>query len=150
MRTEAAVAATLAAGACAIAAVVLARRRALQALQVRLPKLTWLEIDLAVVREHAGARDPWTRHIPENVTFHSVTRTAEETSTVLDARCAPLESEMCRVEKGWVAFRLEGPLDFALVGVLARIGEVLASKQISIFAIVCADACPCLATHGVL
>ena len=38
-------------------------------------------------------------------------------------------------EDGWRAFRIVGELDFSLVGVLARITNVLAEKQIGIFAI---------------
>ncbi|MCR4707711.1 MAG: ACT domain-containing protein [Clostridiales bacterium] len=38
-------------------------------------------------------------------------------------------------EDGWRAFRIQGMLDFSLVGILARIAKVLASNQIGIFAI---------------
>ena len=39
-------------------------------------------------------------------------------------------------DDGWRAFRVEeGPLDFSLVGILARISAVLAENQIGIFAV---------------
>lgn len=38
-------------------------------------------------------------------------------------------------EDGWKAFRIQGSLDFALVGILARISTLLAQSGISIFAL---------------
>ena len=38
-------------------------------------------------------------------------------------------------EDGWSAFRIEGQLDFSLVGILARISSVLAAEKIGIFAV---------------
>ena len=38
-------------------------------------------------------------------------------------------------EDGWRAFRVQGTLDFALVGILAKIASVLAEERISIFAL---------------
>lgn len=38
-------------------------------------------------------------------------------------------------EDGWQAFRISGTLDFALVGILARISAILAENEIGIFAI---------------
>lgn len=38
-------------------------------------------------------------------------------------------------EDGWLAFRIEGQLDFSLVGILARISSILAAEKIGIFAI---------------
>ena len=38
-------------------------------------------------------------------------------------------------EDGWRAFRIEGQLDFSLVGILARISSVLAAEKIGIFAV---------------
>ena len=39
------------------------------------------------------------------------------------------------VERGWRCLKVEGPLDFALTGILADLAGVLASAGISIFAI---------------
>ena len=38
-------------------------------------------------------------------------------------------------EDGWMAFRVNGTLDFALTGILSRISGLLADKGIGIFAI---------------
>ena len=38
-------------------------------------------------------------------------------------------------EDGWKAFRIEGVLDFALIGILARLSGLLAEHQIGIFVI---------------
>ena len=38
-------------------------------------------------------------------------------------------------EDGWRAFRVEGQLDFSLVGILASISSVLAAEKIGIFAV---------------
>ena len=37
-------------------------------------------------------------------------------------------------EDGWRAFRIEGQLDFSLVGILSRITSILAENRIGIFA----------------
>ena len=38
-------------------------------------------------------------------------------------------------EDGWKAFRIEGILDFALIGILSKISALLAENEIGIFAI---------------
>lgn len=38
-------------------------------------------------------------------------------------------------DDGWRAFRIQGPLDFALIGILAKIASLLADQQISTFAV---------------
>ena len=38
-------------------------------------------------------------------------------------------------EDGWRAFRVEGPLDFSLVGILAEISAILAAEEIPLFAV---------------
>ncbi|OQY33417.1 MAG: hypothetical protein B6I38_03630 [Anaerolineaceae bacterium 4572_5.1] len=38
-------------------------------------------------------------------------------------------------EKDWACIKVLGPLDFALTGILARISNVLAEAEISIFAL---------------
>ena len=66
--------------------------------------------------------------------FFFVGRTDEEISLVCETARVP-ENTLAR-EDGWRAFRVEeGPLDFSLVGILARISAVLAENQIGIFAV---------------
>jgi len=38
-------------------------------------------------------------------------------------------------DKGWRAFRIQGELDFSLVGILSQIAALLAANKISIFVI---------------
>ncbi len=64
--------------------------------------------------------------------FCSITRTTEELSIVcLEAQVPP--GVTC--EKGWRGLKVEGPLDFGLVGVLASIAQPLAEAAIPIFAL---------------
>ena len=38
-------------------------------------------------------------------------------------------------DDGWKGFRIEGVLDFSLIGILSKISEILADNNIGIFAI---------------
>ena len=38
-------------------------------------------------------------------------------------------------DDGWRAFRIEGVLDFSLIGILAKISTILAENKIGIFAV---------------
>ena len=60
-------------------------------------------------------------------------RTDEELSLVCETEYVPMDT-LAR-EGGWRAFRIEGILDFSMVGVLARISSLLAEHAISIFAV---------------
>jgi hypothetical protein len=64
--------------------------------------------------------------------FFSVTRTKEELSLVCLQKIVPEET---RCEKDFRSIKVEGPLDFALVGVLASLTKALAQEEISILAI---------------
>lgn len=64
--------------------------------------------------------------------FLSLTRTAEELSLVCADGLAPAGQKQ---EPGWRAFKVEGPLDFGLTGILASVLDPLARAGISIFAI---------------
>ncbi|NMA83441.1 MAG: ACT domain-containing protein [Epulopiscium sp.] len=68
-----------------------------------------------------------------NDDFLFVGKTDEEISVVCQTRNLPKNYLEC--ENGWKAFRIEGILDFSLVGILAQISSVLANHEISIFAI---------------
>ena len=91
--------------------------------------LTVLPDDLAVCRLPAGAEAPaWL----DGEVFASVTRTPEETSVVCRAGVVPQD---VRVEAGWRALRVAGPLDFALTGVLLSLLEPLAAAGVPVFAL---------------
>ena len=64
--------------------------------------------------------------------FLAITRTDEELSLVLPDT---IEIESERSDTGWACFKVEGPLDFGLVGILAGISSVLADEKIAIFAL---------------
>ena len=65
--------------------------------------------------------------------YFFLARTDEEISLVCSSDRVPSDVEVC--EPGWRCFRIEGTLDFALVGILARISSLLADQGISIFAV---------------
>jgi hypothetical protein len=84
---------------------------------------------LAVVRLGAGADIPaWAA----SGTLLSVTATAAETSIVAAAQVVPKKA---RQEGPFTAFSVEGPLDFALTGVLHELLGPLAEEQISVFTV---------------
>jgi uncharacterized protein len=64
--------------------------------------------------------------------FYSITKTDDELSLVCSQEHVP---EDVKAEKDWRAFKIEGPLDFSLVGIFASIANALAEARISIFAV---------------
>lgn len=62
----------------------------------------------------------------------SVTCTGEELSILCRNALVP---EGVTAERGWRAFKVMGPLDFSLFGILARIAVPLAQAKVSIFAL---------------
>lgn len=59
--------------------------------------------------------------------------TDEEKSLVCPTALVP--SNTTEREDGWKAFRIEGVLDFSLIGILSKISTLLAENGIGIFAI---------------
>ena len=66
-------------------------------------------------------------------TFLFLSKTDEELSLVCSTSLVP-DQTVCR-EDGWRALRVQGVLDFSMVGILAEIAGVLAKESISIFAV---------------
>ena len=60
-------------------------------------------------------------------------KTDEECSLVCPTELVPRNTTAR--EDGWRAFRLQGVLDFSLIGILAQIAELLAREGIAIFAL---------------
>lgn len=84
---------------------------------------------LVVVRLPAGADVPaWA----ESSSLFSVTATATETSLVCAGRSVPKKVTQ---HGPFTAFVVEGPLDFALTGVLVALLAPLAEAAISVFTI---------------
>ena len=65
--------------------------------------------------------------------FVFVGKTDEENSLVCLTEAVPRNVTDC--DDGWRAMRIQGVLDFSLVGILSGISAVLAAKRIGIFAI---------------
>ena len=65
--------------------------------------------------------------------FVFVGKTDEEISLVCPTSAVP--DDTIEREDGWKAFRIEGVLDFSLVGILSRISSVLAQSGIGLFAV---------------
>ena len=84
---------------------------------------------MAICRLHRHAPVPDWGMVGD---FWSVTRTADELSVVCAERSVP---DGVVAELGWRALKIEGPLDFGMVGVLAGLTAVLAEAGISIFAV---------------
>lgn len=68
-----------------------------------------------------------------NAPFCFFAKTDEELSLVCPTDYAPPQT-LAR-EDGWRAFRIEGVLDFSLIGILAKISGILARQKIGIFAV---------------
>ena len=76
-----------------------------------------------------------TELIPEwasNSDFFSITKTLDELSIVCSEESIPSN---VKCENDWRILKIEGPLDFSLIGILASISSILAQNGISIFAI---------------
>ena len=65
--------------------------------------------------------------------FYFIGKTDEELSLVCRTVDAPVNTT--ERDDGWRGFRIEGVLDFSLIGILSKISTILAEKQIGIFAV---------------
>lgn len=67
-----------------------------------------------------------------NEEFFSITKTEDELSIV----CLQDKiKEDIKCERDWKILKIEGPLDFSLIGILSKISTLMANNNISIFAI---------------
>jgi hypothetical protein len=69
---------------------------------------------------------------PSNANFWSVTRTKEELTVVLPEEAV---SAGWQAEIGWRCFKVLGPLDFGLTGILASLVTSLTEAGVPIFAV---------------
>lgn len=65
--------------------------------------------------------------------YFFIGRTDEENSLVCLTKNVP--DHVIKREDGWRAFRIQGVLDFSLIGILAEISSLLAKNEIGIFVI---------------
>ena len=98
--------------------------------RLRLSETPWR---LAVCRLPAGAPLPaWVFH--GEAEFYSITRTPHELSVVCAEDDLP-PSVHEHVERGWRAFAVEGPLPFALTGVVSELTSPLAAAGLPVFVV---------------
>lgn len=72
---------------------------------------------------------PWAYQSSQ---FYSITRTTDELSIVVEQAFIPSD---IKAEKHWRVFKVQGPLDFGLTGILATLISPLATAKISVFTI---------------
>ena len=65
--------------------------------------------------------------------FYFIGKTDEETSLVCKTDDTPQKTT--ERDDGWRGFRIQGVLDFSLIGILSRLSAILAENDIGIFAI---------------
>lgn len=96
-------------------------------------KLKVIEGEFAICRLPAGSHVPaWAIDAPSGL--FSLTRTPEELSIVCPEALVPAGLN-AKVEPAWRAIEVQGPLDFAMIGVLASLTAPLAQAGVSVFAI---------------
>ena len=74
-----------------------------------------------------------TSTIDLTLPFYFIGRTGEELSLVCRTEDTPVNT--VERDDGWRGFRIEGVLDFSLIGILSKISTILAENQIGIFAV---------------
>ena len=65
--------------------------------------------------------------------FYFIGKTDKELSLVCRTEDTP--SVTIERDDGWKGFRIQGPLDFSLIGILSKISGILADHKIGIFAV---------------
>ncbi len=74
-----------------------------------------------------------TQNIPLDDDFCFVSKTDEEVSLVCVTENVPAHT--IERDDGWKALRIQGQMEFSLVGVLAKITRVIAEENIGLFAV---------------
>ena len=68
-----------------------------------------------------------------NTDFYFIGKTDEELSLVCKTEAVPYKT--IERDDGWRGFRIQGILDFSLIGVLSKLSGILAEHKIGIFAV---------------
>ena len=90
-------------------------------------KIKSLPYDLSVCK----VADVSTIDLNDDIFF--VGKTDEEISLVCKTEDTPADT--IERDDGWRGFRIEGVLDFSLIGILSKISGILADNKIGIFAV---------------
>ncbi len=94
--------------------------------------LEWIPGSFAVCRLDAGEKVPDWASGRGDSSLLCITRTDRELSIVAPSAVVP---DGVRAERGWVALRVAGTLDFGLVGVLSMLTGALASVGVAVFVV---------------
>lgn len=92
--------------------------------------LKLLEDKYKVIKLNPSENIPLEKILKEEI--YSITRTDEELSIVVKEDI-DIKSDI--IEKDWRMIKIDGTLDFSLIGILSKISTILANANISIFAI---------------
>jgi len=96
-----------------------------------------MKLKLVILKDkYAIHRFDADTNIPEwidNSDFYSLTKTADELSIVAKQSDSIAESPV--INKDWKILKIQGPLDFSLVGIIAEISRILKEINITIFTI---------------
>lgn len=65
--------------------------------------------------------------------FYFIAKTDEEVSLVCKTEDTPINT--VERDDGWRGFRIQGVLDFSLIGILSKLSGILAEHKIGIFAV---------------
>ena len=90
-------------------------------------ELKKLEYDFSICKVENYTEVDW------NAEIFFISKTDEELSLVCLTECVP--SNTTHREDGWKGFRIQGELDFSLIGILAKISAILAENRIGIFVV---------------
>lgn len=71
--------------------------------------------------------------IDMNKEFYFIGKTDEEISLVCITEDTPINTT--ERDDGWKGFRIEGVLDFSMIGILSKLSNILADNKIGIFAV---------------
>ena len=96
-------------------------------------QLEWLPGRYAVCQLEADAPVPeWAIRMNKSTPLSSITRTDRELSIVCDETLVP---DGVQAERGFVASRVVGTLDFSLTGIIARLTVPLAEAGVPVFVV---------------
>ena len=90
-------------------------------------ELQLMDLDLVIAKlSNHGKLD----ELVEKAKFASITKTEDELSLIIDKENLPNHQF---ANEGWKAFKIIGPLDFSLVGILQQVINPLSENGISVF-----------------
>ncbi len=107
---------------------------------LKIINLTFITVSLKVIMELKKLDYAMTvckvaseSDIELNKAFYFIGRTDEEYSLVCITEDTPANT--LEREDGWKGFRIQGILDFSMIGILAQLADILAENKIGIFVV---------------